>query len=214
MADGSHFNPGSNTVVAADQHAIFALGLVSSLRDVPHITISSQTTQLATLLSLVAQHQPDVVITGYNLQIEKAATVGHAPVPEIGRLSPRSRIIVITPRPSEALRQRLLRAGAHLVQSKACAINTLICGVIGNLKIGNSRNARKPQPAPPSAAHLSPSEKRVLQLYLSGMNVTAIASLLQRSSKTISSQKVSAMRKLGVSSNQELVLLASSLEVR
>lgn len=214
MADGSHFIPDGKTVVVADEHAIFALGLVSSLRVVPHITISGQTTQLATLLSLVAQHQPDVVITGYNLQVEEAATVGHAPVQEIGRLSPRSRIIVITPRPSEALRQRLLHAGAHLVQSKVCAINALICGVIGNLKIRNSRDAREQQPVSPSAARLSPSEKRVLQLYLSGMNVTAIASLLQRSSKTISSQKVAAMRKLGVSSNQELVLLASSLELR
>ncbi|WP_340569127.1 LuxR C-terminal-related transcriptional regulator [Stenotrophomonas sp. G106K1] len=59
-------------------------------------------------------------------------------------------------------------------------------------------------------AKLSPCEKAVLRHYLSGMSVTAIAALLQRSKKTISSQKVSMMRKLGVSSNQELVLVASN----
>jgi len=213
MVDANRLNPKGKTVVVADEHAVFVLGVVSTLRAIPRCVVVGQTTRTATMLKLIARHQPDVVVTGYNLQDDYGAVAGGPPIAEICRISPQSRIIVITPQASEALHQRVLRSGAHFVQSKACTTATLIRSVAGGPKASESDPAEGQHPALSGATKLSPTEKRVLELYLSGMNITAIASFLQRSRKTVSAQKVNAMRKLGVSSNQELILIASSFAI-
>ncbi|MEV8761136.1 helix-turn-helix transcriptional regulator, partial [Klebsiella pneumoniae] len=51
---------------------------------------------------------------------------------------------------------------------------------------------------------LSPREREVLRCCLDGMSVTDIAEKFARSVKTISGQKQSAFRKLGVRSDNEL----------
>ena len=51
---------------------------------------------------------------------------------------------------------------------------------------------------------LSAREQDVIRCYLTGMTITDIAEKFNRSIKTISSQKASAFRKLGVVSNNEL----------
>ena len=54
-------------------------------------------------------------------------------------------------------------------------------------------------------ARLSPKEHEILRLFISGQSVNDIARGLNRSAKTISTQKISAMRKLEVSSDQDLL---------
>ena len=53
-------------------------------------------------------------------------------------------------------------------------------------------------------AALSAREREVIRCYLAGMTVSEIAEKFKRSIKTISSQKTTAFRKLGVTSNNEL----------
>ena len=53
-------------------------------------------------------------------------------------------------------------------------------------------------------AALSAREREVIRCYLAGMTVSEIAEKFKRSIKTISSQKATAFRKLGVTSNNEL----------
>ena len=52
---------------------------------------------------------------------------------------------------------------------------------------------------------LSPREMEVLRLFVTGMSVSDIARQLSRSNKTVSAQKISAMRKLDVDSDQALL---------
>ncbi|MNV87173.1 Transcriptional regulatory protein RcsB [compost metagenome] len=53
---------------------------------------------------------------------------------------------------------------------------------------------------------LSAREIEVLRYFLSGMTVSDIAGILNRSVKTISTHKISAMRKLGVETDHALVM--------
>jgi DNA-binding NarL/FixJ family response regulator len=53
-------------------------------------------------------------------------------------------------------------------------------------------------------ACLSPKEQEVLRCFLDGMSVNSIAAKFSRSASTISTQKQSAYRKLGISSDSEL----------
>ncbi len=63
-----------------------------------------------------------------------------------------------------------------------------------------------------SSANLSPREAEVLRCCLGGMTVTGISAKYRRSVKTISTQKRSAMSKLGVSNDIELFKLRSQVE--
>jgi DNA-binding NarL/FixJ family response regulator len=54
------------------------------------------------------------------------------------------------------------------------------------------------------SASLSPREREVLRCYLSGMSVSEIAAKFSRSANTISTQKQSAYRKLGIRTDSEL----------
>ncbi|WP_438867869.1 response regulator [Pseudomonas sp. L1(2025)] len=53
-------------------------------------------------------------------------------------------------------------------------------------------------------ARLTPKEQEVLRCFLDGMSVNSIAAKFSRSASTISTQKQSAYRKLGISSDSEL----------
>ena len=59
---------------------------------------------------------------------------------------------------------------------------------------------------------LSAREQEVIRCYLAGMTITEIAEKFNRSIKTISSQKASAFRKLGVMSNNELFKIKHIIE--
>ena len=57
-----------------------------------------------------------------------------------------------------------------------------------------------------SQEHLSPRELEVIRLLASGMTVGEIAAHLHRSKQTVSAQKVSAMRKLGLVNDAALFI--------
>lgn len=62
------------------------------------------------------------------------------------------------------------------------------------------------------SAALTARESEVIRCYLAGMTVSEIAEKFNRSIKTISTQKASAFRKLGVTSNNGLFKIRQSLE--
>ncbi|MCY1180093.1 Transcriptional regulatory protein RcsB [compost metagenome] len=59
------------------------------------------------------------------------------------------------------------------------------------------------------ATLVTPRELEVVRLYVNGMTMTDIAQHLNRSIKTISTQKISAIRKLGLGGEAELFAYAS-----
>jgi two component transcriptional regulator, LuxR family len=62
-----------------------------------------------------------------------------------------------------------------------------------------------------SLSALSPKEQEVIRCFLTGMTVTDIAEKFHRSLKTISGQKQSAMRKLGLKADHELFIIKDEL---
>jgi two-component system, NarL family, captular synthesis response regulator RcsB len=65
----------------------------------------------------------------------------------------------------------------------------------------------------PCTAVLSAREWEIFQLYARGMTVKQIGIHLQRSGKTISTQKRSAMRKLGLETEADLIEYARQVSV-
>ena len=63
----------------------------------------------------------------------------------------------------------------------------------------------------PPAVQLTPRENEVVRLLASGMSVTQVAEYLNRSVKTISTQKKSAMLRLGLQSDSALFHYAKEM---
>jgi len=61
---------------------------------------------------------------------------------------------------------------------------------------------------------LSPREREVIELYLQGLSIAQIAARLERKKQTVSTQKVNAMQKLGVTSDAELFTFRERLGLR
>jgi len=61
----------------------------------------------------------------------------------------------------------------------------------------------------PASTELSPREAEVVRLYVSGLRVDEIAERLNRSKKTISTQKNRAMEKLGILRDADLFKYAA-----
>ncbi|HDX4048302.1 TPA: response regulator transcription factor [Enterobacter soli] len=59
---------------------------------------------------------------------------------------------------------------------------------------------------------LSPKEQEVIRCFMEGMTVTEIAAKFSRSIKTISGQKQTALRKLGLKADHELFLIKDELQ--
>lgn len=74
----------------------------------------------------------------------------------------------------------------------------------GNLSTDNIKQAV-------SLKELSPKEQEVIRCFLTGMTVTDIADKFARSLKTVSGQKQSAMRKLGLKADHELFIIKDEL---
>jgi DNA-binding CsgD family transcriptional regulator len=62
-------------------------------------------------------------------------------------------------------------------------------------------------PSVPLSAELSPAERAVVELLLSGASYQRIADVRRRSVRTVAKQIASAFKKLGVSSRAELAAL-------
>lgn len=122
-------------------------------------------------------------------------------------------IVVLTMIDNPSLLRAILELGVLGLVGKASAIEDLPAaidavaagrGYISNdLQAGFAAEADKP-----AAGGLSAREVEVVRLFAEGLSVSEIAQRLHRSVKTISHQKVDAMRKLGIENHSQLYAYA------
>ena len=98
----------------------------------------------------------------------------------------------------------MVAALSSMQQSESVTSQT---GVVGNVR-RNGGGTPAASRALAELSSLSPREREVLRCCLEGLSVTEIAEKFTRSVKTISGQKQSALRKLGVRSDHELFKIA------
>ncbi|KTC49313.1 LuxR family transcriptional regulator [Pseudomonas fluorescens ABAC62] len=77
-------------------------------------------------------------------------------------------------------------------------------GMQSVVNVANKKFSRDDSALLHSSVSLTPKEQEVLRCFLDGMSVNSIAAKFSRSASTISTQKQSAYRKLGIKSDSEL----------
>lgn len=200
-------------VVVADDHPVVLLGLRHALAAFDDIDLLGQARQSTELVEMLQRAPADVVVTDLSMPGGQYGD-GLALIGYLRRRFPTLRIIVLTMLGNGALLRRLFEAGAMTIVGKCDDF-----GHIGLAVRGAMRGVRHVAPSLRAALEraradsgraavapaLSSREIEVVRLFAAGLSVTEIGMRLNRSIKTISSHKMSALRKLGVKSDAELI---------
>ncbi|HBX54148.1 response regulator [Pseudomonas sp. UBA2684] len=200
-------------VVIADDHPVVLVGLRGVIQRDERFDLVGEAVSSSQLVEQLALHRPDLVITDFNMPGDATYGDGLQLIGHITEHFPAVKILVLTMESNHLIISHLLEMGVAGVVAK----NHI------HEEIGKALNALandRPYTAPPGQATsvisnpkviderfstLSPREVEVLRLFVTGSSVGDIARQLNRSVKTVSTQKVSAMRKLEVLTDHALL---------
>lgn len=202
-------------VIIADDHPIVLFGIRKSLEQIEWVNVVGEFEDSTALINNLPKLDAHVLITDLSMPGDKYGD-GITLIKYIKRHFPSLSIIVLTMNNNPAILSAVLdldiegivlKQGAptDLPKARRAAEREEIYpgkrfSPVGKISAGGYGDKR-----------LSPKESEVLRLFAEGFLVTEIAKKLNRSIKTISSQKKSAMMKLGVENDIALLNYLSSV---
>ncbi|RXZ38807.1 DNA-binding response regulator [Oxalobacteraceae bacterium CAVE-383] len=200
-------------IVVADDHSIVTSGVSQVISSHSNIEIAGAAKTIESLFSLLEKQECDVLICDYAFADDNKPD-GLLLFDRLLRSFPDIKVIAYTMHDNFPSVKRALDLGLHGFVSKAsdldclvAAINAVMLGeiytdpkttqiLLKRILAGTSFSLQKP---------LSARETEVVRMLANGMKVGQIASITNRSLKTISTQKKSAMKKLGTDTNVQLI---------
>lgn len=200
-------------VVIADDHPIVLVGVRELIERDERFRVVGEAVCSNELITLLESRPVDLLITDFNMPGDSPYGDGLKLVEYLIRHFPAVRVLVLTMISNPLILTRLQELGVLAVIQK----NQLHDEIQAALKaIARGTPVRNNKPQPTSVmddgadlderfTRLSPKEHEILRLFVAGQSVNEIARGLNRSAKTISTQKISAMRKLEVNSDQDLL---------
>ncbi|MGU3412580.1 response regulator [Enterobacteriaceae bacterium C23F] len=197
-------------IILADDHPALLAGLTHELAKLPTLEIVGTAEDSDSLVELINTTEADVLVTDYVMPGGKYGD-GMGLLAYIRRARPKLKTLVFTTLDNPALTQELAKLGVNGVLGKTQHTSQLISAIHAiyagsnyfpthDLTTGHSGISQNPS----EKVTLTKREMEVLRLYISGMSVNEIASQLNRTKQTISSQKAAAMRKLGITRDADL----------
>ena len=202
-------------IILADDHPIFLIGLRVVIEHDNAAHVVAQASNPDELLQALRDHTCDVLVTDFMMPTEQQGD-GLRLLERIGREFPDLPVIVVTTLSNAGLFQAMLDLNVRGLLSKASVASELPAAIESargkRVFIADSvqsvlldaRDHGSDQLVAPQ--QLSPRELEVVRLLAAGKTVGEIAGQLHRSKQTVSSQKVSAMRKLGLSNEAALFI--------
>ncbi|WP_417220874.1 response regulator [Achromobacter spanius] len=209
-------------IVLADDHPLVLAGMRDLLEKDLSVEVTALLASPTALVEHLTQDLPHVVITDYSMPGDETYGDGIRLVKFLTRRFPKTQVVVLTMVSNPMIISAMYDAGVAAVVLKrdnlaeiVTALHTLQAGrkyyppgfqrdgtVDSRSKfIGERINS------------LSPKEFEVLRHFIRGESMMQVAETLKRSVKTVSGQKISAMRKLNVQNDQELVAFCVESEI-
>ena len=199
-------------VVIADDHPIVLVGVRELVERDERFRVVGEAVCSNELIELLQSTAVDLVITDFNMPADSPYGDGLKLVEYLVRHYPKVRVLVLTMISNPLILTRLQELGVIGVIQK-CQLHDEIQAALKAVALGNPLQTKGPAATSvieaaaldTRFARLSAKEHEILRLFITGQSVNDIARGLNRSAKTISTQKISAMRKLEVSSDQDLL---------
>ncbi|MGF6752637.1 response regulator [Paraburkholderia sp. GAS42] len=205
-------------VVVADDHPVILFGAENALLKFPGIEVVARAKQSTELIHILQTIPCDVLVTDLAMPGGQYGD-GLPLISYLRRNFPTLAIVVLTMLENAALLKRLSDLGVESVVNKSDDLSHIglavqhvhrkmeymspsVRAALDTLRMNSGGKT--------SEVILSRRELEVVRLFVSGMTIKEISEQLSRSIKTISTQKNTAMRKLGLERDSELFQYAQS----
>ena len=206
-------------VFLVDDYPAVLFGLTHFLAQAGSIEVGGACHCAAELMTLLKRQPCDVIVMDYSMPSSGGAD-GLTLIEYLQRHHPAIKVVVFTFMDSPFVLRPLGSRGVSAIVSKTDAMGHLVTAIHSAYAGGQylspaikSALSRASLNVADALGNLTPRETEVLRLLMSGLSVTEVAARLNRSKQTISDQRKSAMRKLGVGSNIELVRHAIDMKL-
>ncbi|NIE56323.1 MULTISPECIES: response regulator [unclassified Burkholderia] len=199
-------------VMVADDHPSSAIGMSQALADSSTVRLVGSVSNSTDLVAALDEKPSDVLVVDYVMPGGKFGD-GLVLLSFLQRRYPALRLVTITMIDNPSVLHAIRKQGVGCILSKSDAISHLVGAVhaafVGaNYLSPHIKQLLESTGTSPSVRPLTTREIEVVRLFSAGYTVGEIAVQLHRSKQTISSQKTSAMKKLGLVRDADLIRYA------
>lgn len=203
-------------VAIADDHALFRTGVKTSLSSRKDIQMVAEAENGMQLLNLLKHIKPDVVL----LDIQMPIMDGLSTLPEIKKLYPDVKVIMLSMHNDHSMITRMMEIGANSYLTKESDSETIYQAIrtcfeqefffndLTNKALLNGLRMKKPAEMVTPEVHLTDKEVTILKLMCEEKSTKEIADLVDLSPRTVEAIRDKLKTKTGVKSMAGLVMYA------
>ncbi|MGZ3897688.1 MAG: response regulator [Flavisolibacter sp.] len=203
-------------VAIADDHALFRTGVKTSLSSRKDIQMIAEAENGMQLMNLLKHIKPDVIL----LDIHMPIMDGYSTLPEIKKLYPEMKVIMLSMNNDPSIITKMMEIGANSYLTKESDSETIYQAIrtcyeqefffndLTNKALLNGLRMKKPQDTPAQEVHLTDKEITILKLMCEEKSTKEIADMVDLSPRTVEAIRDKLKTKTGVKSMAGLVMYA------
>jgi len=210
-------NNGKIKVLITDDHAVFRTGVKSSLSHYTDIEFIGEAENGVQLLHLINSLQPDIIL----LDIQMPVMDGITTLPQVKKILPDAKIIMLTMSDDASMISKLMEIGANSYLIKNSDSETIYEAIktvytkdfffndyTNKAMLSGLRSKKASQQPLPEDADLSDKETQVLKLMCNEKSTKEIADIVDISPRTVEAIRDRLKIKTGAKSTAGLILYA------
>ena len=203
-------------VAIADDHALFRSGVRTALSVKKDVELIAEADNGMQLLNLLKHIEPDVIL----LDIQMPIMDGISTLPEIRKMYPHVRVIILSMHNDHSMISRLMEIGANSYLTKnsdpetiyqaikTCFEQEFFFNELTNKALLTGLRTKRSDIAGPQDVNLSDKEVRVLKLMCEEKTTKEIADIVEISPRTVEAIRDKLKTKTGAKSMAGLVMYA------
>lgn len=203
-------------VAIADDHALFRAGVKTALSAKKDVELIAEADNGMQLLNLLKHIEPDVIL----LDIQMPIMDGISTLPEIHKINPNVKVIILSMHNDHSMISKLMEIGANSYLTKNSDSETIYQAIktcyeqefffneLTNKALLTGLRTRKNEPEHVMDAQLSDKEIRILKLMCEEKTTKEIADIVDISPRTVEAIRDKLKTKTGAKSMAGLVMYA------
>jgi len=203
-------------VAIADDHALFRAGVRTSLMGKKDVELIAEADNGMQLLNLLKHIEPDVIL----LDIQMPIMDGIQTLPEIRKLYPHIKVIILSMHNDHSMISKLMEIGANSYLTKNSDSETIYQAIktcyeqefffneLTNKALLSGLRTKRTEPGTPQEINLSDKEITILKLMCEEKTTKEIADIVEISPRTVEAIRDKLKTKTGAKSMAGLVMYA------
>jgi DNA-binding NarL/FixJ family response regulator len=203
-------------VAIADDHALFRAGVKTSLSTKKDVELIAEADNGMQLLNLLRHIEPDIIL----LDIQMPIMDGIQTLPEIRKLRPEAKVIILSMHNDHSMISKLMEIGANSYLTKNSDSETIYQAIktcyeqefffneLTNKALLTGLRTKRTDAPGPQDVNLSDKEMRVLKLMCEEKTTKEIADIVEISPRTVEAIRDKLKTKTGAKSMAGLVMYA------